>query len=114
MKFEAAIIFAYGIVTLFFGVYWFFADDNFLALIFGIAIFAVMSGNALSAYRNNYAGIYITIVLALVLTIVFALRFTKSVTILPGGIMFLSSIITLGFSVFSLSRKKNYNRDGEK
>lgn len=113
MKLESAIILQYGIITLFFGVYWFIADNNFLALVFGIAMFAVMAGNALSAYNNSYVGVYITILLSLVLTVVFALRFTKSVTILPGGIMFLSSIITLGFSIFSLSYKKIHNREEE-
>jgi uncharacterized membrane protein (UPF0136 family) len=111
MKIAAIIIFMYGLITLLFGIYWLIVDNNFLALVFGVAVGIIMFGNAYTAYQNNYTGIYITIILSLALTIVFALRFTKSVTILPGGIMFLGSIITLGFCVFSLSYKMHHNKE---
>ena len=111
MKLTAVIIMLYGLITLFFGIYWLIVDNNFLALVFGISIGVIMMGNAYTAYQNNYTGIYITIVLTLALSIVFALRFTKSVTILPGGMMFVSSIVTLAVSIYSLSYKKHIKED---
>ena len=112
MKLTAVIIMLYGLITLFFGIYWLIVDNNFLALVFGISIGVIMMGNAYTAYQNNYTGIYITIVLTLALSIVFALRFTKSVTILPGGMMFVSSIVTLAVSIYSLSYKKHIKEYG--
>ncbi len=113
MKLTAIIIMCYGLITLFFGIYWLIADNNFLALVFGICIGVIMMGNAYTAFQKNYTGIYITIVLSLAISIVFAMRFTKSVTILPGGMMFVSSIVTLAFSIYSLSYKKNSEKDEE-
>ena len=39
-----------------FGIYWLIVDNNFLALVFGVAVGIIMFGNAYTAYRNNYTG----------------------------------------------------------
>ena len=59
--------------------------------------------------KNNFSGMYITLILSLTLSIVFALHLTKSLDLFPGGLMFVASLTSLGFSVNALRYRSSFN-----
>ena len=107
MKTNSLITLLYGIIILFFGIYWSIVNDNTLSLIFGFSIGMILFINAFSIFfKNNITGVYATLLLSLALTVVFAVRLSSSVSLMPGGVMFLSSMITMGSSIYALALMK--------
>ena len=109
MKITLVIIIIYAIISFTCGIYVIIADKNFLSLIFYFAVGIVLLGNVIGIKKNNFSGIYITLIISLTLTIVFALHLTKTLSLFPGGLMFVSSLTTLGFSVNALRYRTSFN-----
>jgi uncharacterized membrane protein (UPF0136 family) len=106
MKLTALIIMIYGLVILLSGIYGFLVNDSIISLVLGVVFGVTLLGNSYSTLHQNFTGIYITIIVSTVLTIVFGIRLTQTLRILPVGLMFITSVISLGFCVFALSYRK--------
>lgn len=93
------------------GFYGFFVNKSPWALIMGIIVGIILMGNAYATFHHNFTGVYITIIISIILTAVCGIRLTKTLSVLPVGLMFIASAVSLGFSVYSLSFKKSVEND---
>jgi uncharacterized membrane protein (UPF0136 family) len=106
MKLTSLITVVYGLIIFFSGIYGFFMNNSPWALIFGVIVGVILMGNAYATYCNNFMGIYITIIVSIVLSVFGGIRLTRTLSVLPVGLIFVASVISLGFSVFALSYRK--------
>ena len=106
MKSTALILMLYGLIVLFSGLYGFIVNDSVTSLVLGVIIGVSLLGNSFNTFQNNFTGIYLTIIISISLTIIFGIRLTQTLRILPVGLLFISSVVSLGFSIFALSYKK--------
>ncbi len=106
MKITALVTLLYGLIVLVSGLYAFIKYDSVWALLFGVIIGIILLGNAYGTFQQNFTGVYITILLSISLAIIFAVRLSRTLSILPVGLMFLSSVVTMGFSVYCLRLRK--------
>lgn len=112
MRITGIVIISYAIITFITGLYIIISDKYLLSLLFYFAVGVVLLWNAYTVINNSISGIYITLILSIALSIVFGLHLTKTLTVFPGGMMFVSSIITMGFTIYALSyKKKNENNN---
>ena len=106
MKVTALVIMLYGLIVLFSGLYGFIFNESVTSLVLGVIIGVSLLGNSYNTYQNNFTGVYLTIIFSVILTIVFGIRLTQTLRILPVGLLFISSAISMGVSIYALSYRK--------
>jgi uncharacterized membrane protein (UPF0136 family) len=108
MKSLAIIQLLYGIIAIVGGIIGYVSAKSTVSLIMGIVSGLIILTAAYMLFQNNFTGVYIALVISLILSIVFAIRFTKSFSFMPSGLMLLLSVISLGFSIYSLTKKSEF------
>lgn len=106
MNLTGSIVLAFGIITLIGGIYGYISKASIISLIAGGVSGVILIISSIIIFKQNFAGIYISIIVALILAVHFGLSFSRELKIMPAGIMLVLSLIAIGFAVYALSQRE--------
>lgn len=107
MKLTAIVILIYGVITLVGGIMGYVKAQSGMSLLTGGVSGLILIIAAYLIHSGNFAGIYISLLISLGLSIFFGIRFSQSWSLMPAGLMLFLSLIALGFSIYGLSFRSN-------
>lgn len=95
MKTKAIITFLYAILVLAGGITGYTKAGSFPSLFMGIGFSILLIISSFGQYKHNKLGQASAVVLAAILAIFFAWRFTKTLAFMPAGVMVILSVLVL-------------------
>ncbi len=95
----------YGVLVLIGGVMGYLQAGSTVSLIAGGSSGVLIIITSLIMLKNRRAGYYSSLCLSVLLTIVFAFRFSDTQKFMPAGLMVIMSLLTLSSIIFSLLKK---------
>ena len=110
MKLTHFVILIYGILAITAGIIGFFKTDGILYLIICVSLGGVLifSSNLIGA--GNFKGVLLALITSFALGLLFALKYTKYCVTMPSGTMTMVSMIALGFTIYAITNKDQYNK----
>lgn len=106
MKLTGIVILVYGVITLAGGIIGYMSARSMVSLISGGVFGAILIIDSFYIFKSNSLAIYLALAISIILSVTFGIRFSKTFSMVPTGLMLIVSLIAAGFAVYGLSLRE--------